>query len=57
MPSSGFEPRSYGTAVSVANHYTGWSHTETANIKQQHEKAIPVYTSKWHSILPIHSAC
>ncbi|GFY36732.1 hypothetical protein TNCV_2566941 [Trichonephila clavipes] len=24
MPSSGFEPRSYGTAVSVTNHYTGW---------------------------------
>ncbi|GFW93296.1 hypothetical protein TNCV_2604141 [Trichonephila clavipes] len=25
MTSSGFETRSYDTAVSVANHYTGWS--------------------------------
>ncbi|GFW41855.1 hypothetical protein TNCV_5651 [Trichonephila clavipes] len=24
MSSLGFEPRSYGRAVSVANHYTGW---------------------------------
>ncbi|GFX46842.1 hypothetical protein TNCV_4039881 [Trichonephila clavipes] len=26
MPSPGFEPRPYGTAVSVANHFTGWRH-------------------------------
>ncbi|GFW31480.1 hypothetical protein TNCV_1288271 [Trichonephila clavipes] len=25
MSSPGFEPRSNGTAVSVANHYTGWA--------------------------------
>ncbi|GFU55214.1 RNase H domain-containing protein [Trichonephila clavipes] len=25
MPSVGFESRSYGTAVSVANHYNGWA--------------------------------
>ncbi|GFU71682.1 hypothetical protein TNCV_3036221 [Trichonephila clavipes] len=25
MSSAGFEPTSYGTAVSVANHYTGWA--------------------------------
>ncbi|GFS66272.1 hypothetical protein TNCV_3855911 [Trichonephila clavipes] len=25
ISSSVFEPRPYGTAVSVANHYTGWS--------------------------------
>ncbi|GFW38127.1 DUF4817 domain-containing protein [Trichonephila clavipes] len=25
MSSPGFEPRPYGTAVSVANHYTGWA--------------------------------
>ncbi|GFU33152.1 hypothetical protein TNCV_4156691 [Trichonephila clavipes] len=25
MSSPGFEPSSYGTAVSVANHYTGWA--------------------------------
>ncbi|GFT25083.1 hypothetical protein TNCV_179921 [Trichonephila clavipes] len=25
MPSPGFKSRSYGTAVSVANHYTGWA--------------------------------
>ncbi|GFX40109.1 hypothetical protein TNCV_4317451 [Trichonephila clavipes] len=24
MPSSGFEPSPYGTAVSVSNHSTGW---------------------------------
>ncbi|GFV35630.1 hypothetical protein TNCV_5016451 [Trichonephila clavipes] len=24
LPPPGFEPRPYGTAVSVANHYTGW---------------------------------
>ncbi|GFU50301.1 hypothetical protein TNCV_301341 [Trichonephila clavipes] len=24
MSSPGFEPRPYGTAVDVANHYTGW---------------------------------
>ncbi|GFT79387.1 hypothetical protein TNCV_604091 [Trichonephila clavipes] len=24
MPSSGFKPRPYGTAVSVTNHETGW---------------------------------
>ncbi|GFT74059.1 hypothetical protein TNCV_3707911 [Trichonephila clavipes] len=24
LPSPGFEPSPYGTAVSVANHYTGW---------------------------------
>ncbi|GFY27885.1 hypothetical protein TNCV_243501 [Trichonephila clavipes] len=24
MPSLGFEPRPYGTAVSIINHYTGW---------------------------------
>ncbi|GFU11456.1 hypothetical protein TNCV_1983651 [Trichonephila clavipes] len=26
MSSPGFEPRPYGTAVSVANHYTGWTY-------------------------------
>ncbi|GFT85095.1 hypothetical protein TNCV_791281 [Trichonephila clavipes] len=25
MPSPGFEPRPYGTTVSVTNHYTGWA--------------------------------
>ncbi|GFW45239.1 hypothetical protein TNCV_4733471 [Trichonephila clavipes] len=25
MPSPGFEPMPYGTAVSVTNHYTGWA--------------------------------
>ncbi|GFW15171.1 hypothetical protein TNCV_173181 [Trichonephila clavipes] len=25
VPSPGFEPRPYATAVSVANHYTGWA--------------------------------
>ncbi|GFV70888.1 hypothetical protein TNCV_3040831 [Trichonephila clavipes] len=25
MPPPRFEPRPYGTAVSVANHYTGWA--------------------------------
>ncbi|GFX01261.1 hypothetical protein TNCV_4582271 [Trichonephila clavipes] len=30
MPSPGFEPRPYGIAVSVTNHYTGWA----ARIKQ-----------------------
>ncbi|GFW41355.1 hypothetical protein TNCV_1003461 [Trichonephila clavipes] len=25
MPSVGFEPRPYDTAVSVDNHYTGWA--------------------------------
>ncbi|GFU00745.1 hypothetical protein TNCV_4818991 [Trichonephila clavipes] len=25
MPSPGFEARPYGTAISVANHYTGWA--------------------------------
>ncbi|GFS61213.1 hypothetical protein TNCV_3104721 [Trichonephila clavipes] len=25
MSSPGFEPRPYGTAVRVANHYTGWA--------------------------------
>ncbi|GFV95231.1 hypothetical protein TNCV_1293491 [Trichonephila clavipes] len=25
MPSSGFEPRPYGMAVSFTNHYTGWA--------------------------------
>ncbi|GFX46216.1 hypothetical protein TNCV_2298651 [Trichonephila clavipes] len=25
MPSPGFEPKPYGTAGSVTNHYTGWT--------------------------------
>ncbi|GFS95111.1 hypothetical protein TNCV_2704661 [Trichonephila clavipes] len=32
MSSLEFEPRPYGTAVSVANHYTGW-----ATIEQNHD--------------------
>ncbi|GFT23012.1 hypothetical protein TNCV_1857891 [Trichonephila clavipes] len=28
MPSPGFKPRRYGTAVSVTNHCTGWAHWE-----------------------------
>ncbi|GFX58028.1 hypothetical protein TNCV_4047861 [Trichonephila clavipes] len=34
MSSPGFEPRLNDTAVSVANHYTGWTtHTFTHNIR------------------------
>ncbi|GFV24956.1 hypothetical protein TNCV_884221 [Trichonephila clavipes] len=29
MPSSGFEPKPYGTAVSVINHCTGWAALRT----------------------------
>ncbi|PRD32008.1 UNVERIFIED_CONTAM: hypothetical protein NCL1_21757 [Trichonephila clavipes] len=37
MSSLGFESRPYGTAVSVANHYTRWVtelHTKTSNRKK-----------------------
>ncbi|GFW15447.1 hypothetical protein TNCV_4655871 [Trichonephila clavipes] len=32
MSSLGFEPRSYETAVNVANHYTGWTTGEKINV-------------------------
>ncbi|GFY21165.1 hypothetical protein TNCV_3992091 [Trichonephila clavipes] len=31
MPSSGLEPRTYGTTVSVTHHYTGWAANEPLN--------------------------
>ncbi|GFU54716.1 hypothetical protein TNCV_1037631 [Trichonephila clavipes] len=48
MSSPGFEPRPNGTAVSVANHYTGWASfkiTRALKInKDDHREKLDYYT-------------
>ncbi|GFX29219.1 hypothetical protein TNCV_3217531 [Trichonephila clavipes] len=42
MPSPGFEPRPYGTAVSVTNHYTGWAALQILPLLYATIKCLPI---------------
>ncbi|PRD27360.1 UNVERIFIED_CONTAM: hypothetical protein NCL1_35568 [Trichonephila clavipes] len=56
MPSPGFEPKPYGTVVSVANHYTGWPKFEKLkrNCREQKHPGVDLSRCKDHVVLWIH---
>ncbi|GFX95901.1 hypothetical protein TNCV_2084811 [Trichonephila clavipes] len=46
MSSPEFKPRPYGTAVSVANHYTGWATSKARDQRQTEGQLTAQYKSK-----------
>ncbi|GFT23202.1 hypothetical protein TNCV_1859111 [Trichonephila clavipes] len=45
MSSPGFEPCPYGSAVSVANHYTGWATTPHMNITYRQTSGLGIVSN------------
>ncbi|GFW93242.1 hypothetical protein TNCV_2603601 [Trichonephila clavipes] len=54
MPSPGFDPRPYGTVVSVTNHYTGW---EAALNPAAYLLRLSVGNTAMETTTGLHSPC